>query len=166
MLHVFEKANLGKAPFRCVGVEKKMYQACVGAPIQPGGMCDYCGNGIMFCFRIKSSDGKSFVVGSECVLRTGDAGLKKTVAAEQRKLNREKAAAKANREMVELDAILTDSTKRAILEATNIDGDGVIGGTSGWVRSALSKVEWMWKNAGASGRLRALKLAKRILDTQ
>ena len=80
--HPFEKAGLGIAPFRCVGVERKIGPIKstdpkfpgvtfeVGAPGQPMGTCDYCGTGIADCYRIKSSDGKTFVVGSDCVART------------------------------------------------------------------------------------------------
>ena len=157
MIHVFEKAKLGMAPFRFVGMEKKIYQACHGAPIQPGGMCDYCGQGIMFLCTIRDRDGKTFIVGSDCVMRTGDGNLKKVLNAEQRKINRQKAKVKADKDIIALDAILADSEARAKLEAVQID--------EGWVRSALNKVEWMRTNAGAAGRKRALLLARRVLDT-
>ncbi len=44
--HVFERAGLGLAPFRFVGMEEKTFQACPGAPIQAGSSCDYCGTGM------------------------------------------------------------------------------------------------------------------------
>ena len=70
--HVFEKAELGKAPFKFVSYEYKVYQACQGAPIQVGGSCDYCGTGIKHFHWITSADGNRFKVGSECVNKTGD----------------------------------------------------------------------------------------------
>lgn len=62
-IHVFEAAGLGKAPFRFVAVWKSYTT------------CDFCGTGILWNCWILSSDGKSFKVGSECVKRSGDAGL-------------------------------------------------------------------------------------------
>ncbi len=76
--HPFEKAGLGKAPFRYIGAvfQEKMYgQAVVGnaggIPIttQPGGSCAYCGAYIINMFNIESSDGKVFHVGSDCVMK-------------------------------------------------------------------------------------------------
>lgn len=69
-VHPFERAGLGMAPFRFVGHFVSKYQACPGAPIQPGSSCDYCGTGIMDVFRIRSTDGKEFKVGCDCVRRT------------------------------------------------------------------------------------------------
>ncbi len=66
-MHCFERADLGEAPFRFVGLEEKVYVACPGEPAQPAGTCDYCGTGIRYCFHIRSNDGKNFVVGSDCV---------------------------------------------------------------------------------------------------
>ncbi len=78
-IHKFEAAGLGKAPFRVVGFSVRKYQACYGAPIQPGASCDYCGTGIMNVYTIASSDERRFVVGCDCVAKTGDAGLRKQV---------------------------------------------------------------------------------------
>ena len=69
-VHPFEKAGLGVAPFRFSGMSEKVYVACPGAPEQPAGTCDYCGMGIRYCCHIESADGKSFVVGSDCVRKT------------------------------------------------------------------------------------------------
>ena len=52
MIHVFEKAGLGVAPFRFVGVEERRgpiqisATLFVGAPGQPMGSCQLCGTGI------------------------------------------------------------------------------------------------------------------------
>ena len=157
-IHVFEKAGLGLAPFRCTGMEKKTYQACIGAPIQPGGVCDYCGQGIMFVFAIRDRDGKTFNVGSDCVLRTGDANLKKVVAEEMRKVNREKASAKAAIVNDALWRILQDPDSCAKLEAVKIEM------RPGWTQTALQQISWLYENAGAAGKARALRQAKKILD--
>jgi hypothetical protein len=68
--HPFEKAGLGYAPFRCVGCRENWFEM-PGFGRKPGGTCDYCGTGILYEFVIKSADGKSFVVGCDCVRKTG-----------------------------------------------------------------------------------------------
>lgn len=93
-VHVFERAGLGRAPFRFERFEVSKYQACHGAPIQPGTSCDYCGTGIMNVFWIRSADAKEFKVGCDCVHKTGDAGLVKAVRDEERRQARAKSTAK------------------------------------------------------------------------
>ena len=60
-VHAFDMAGLGKAPFKCVGYAKNTL----------GGVCSYCGTGLLYEYKIVSADGKSFVVGCECVKKTG-----------------------------------------------------------------------------------------------
>jgi hypothetical protein len=103
-VHVFERAGLGLKPFKCVGFEVMKYQACQGAPIQPGTCCDYCGTGIMNVFWIVSSDGRKFKVGCDCVYKTGDGGLVKEVKDRQRQHNRELRAARNARKAEERKA--------------------------------------------------------------
>lgn len=79
-IHLFEQSGLGKAPFAFV--EWFEGNATPPAPIT---VCDYCSNVIKNCFKIQSSDGKTFVVGSECVKKTGDKGLHKVVEKEARR---------------------------------------------------------------------------------
>ncbi len=91
-LHVFEKSGLGRAPFHCVGVASipssslaehnpSAYNAAMAAlPRGLGcGSCAYCGTAIMHNFIIESADDRRFVVGCDCVAKTGDAGLAKEV---------------------------------------------------------------------------------------
>lgn len=76
--HKFEVAGLGKAPFQVIGMVEKRGPITlangsqIGAPGQPMGTCDFCGTGIANCFQIRSADGKTFIVGSDCVMKTGD----------------------------------------------------------------------------------------------
>lgn len=70
MTHPFEKAGLGKAPFRCVGVSEMAFTLPDGNT-RAGGACQYCGTGIRWAFHIKSSDGAHFHVGCDCVEKTG-----------------------------------------------------------------------------------------------
>lgn len=66
--HPFERAGLGKAPFRCVGCRENWF-VMPGFGQKPGGSCDYCGTGILYEYVIKSADGAEFVVGSDCVMK-------------------------------------------------------------------------------------------------
>jgi hypothetical protein len=157
--HKFEAAGLGKAPFRCVGATEKrgpismqingaLFQ--VGAPGQPMGTCAYCGQGIAICCRVKSSDGKSFDVGSDCVRKVGDAGLTrkvKTIVATRR---REKAHARAVEQKAFLISLLADENIKAALGAKPHPS---IPGKTLW-----DYVCWMRDHAGASGIAKTLKI--------
>lgn len=70
VLHPFERAGLGKAPFSCVGVRENWFEM-PGFGRKPGGSCNYCGTGILNEYVIKSADGGEFVVGCDCVEKTG-----------------------------------------------------------------------------------------------
>jgi len=118
-LHVFERRGLGKAPFRVYDFVTITYQACPGAPVQPGGTCDYCGTGIMYACLIQSSDGKRFKVGCDCVRKTGDEGLIKAYKkspeyrAHQRQLKHVRDQVKFN----EVTALLAIPGVRAALQS-------------------------------------------------
>jgi hypothetical protein len=79
-LHPFERAGLGKAPFRFVGIESQDLaygQVCLNREefdrtgillsTKPGGTCAYCGASILVMFNVESSDGQRFHVGCDCV---------------------------------------------------------------------------------------------------
>ena len=72
MIHPFEKAGLGKAPFSCTGVSENVFALPDGTN-KAGGCCDYCGTGIRWEFWIKGSiaGAKQFKVGCDCVAKTG-----------------------------------------------------------------------------------------------
>lgn len=93
-IHIFERAGLGKAPYQYKGMTENVYVPCPGAPGQAGGTCDYCGTGIRYEFIFVSADGKRFVVGSDCVHKSGDSGMRKVVAEELRQREAAKRAAK------------------------------------------------------------------------
>jgi hypothetical protein len=105
-MHAFELARLGMAPFRCEGVVEipspslaeanpSAYNAALAA-LPPGigcGTCAFCGHPLRYNYIIESADGHRFVVGSECVNKTGDAGLVNMVKREKRRAAREKKEA-------------------------------------------------------------------------
>lgn len=154
--HPFERAGLGKAPFRCVGSYESKYQAIPGdpsCPIQPGSSCDYCGQGIMMVCVIRDANGVEFKVGCDCVHRSGDKALAKPVsaikAAHVKSVKASRDAAKAD----ELVAILADEQKRAALAAKPHP--------HAWRAekgaTLLDWAEWMRKHSGATGQAKLLK---------
>lgn len=96
-IHVFEEAGLGRAPFKYLGCIDERHQSC-----------DYCGHEIRYNYMLESSDGRYCKVGSECILKAGDAGLIEKVTLERRRREREKrrikAAEKAAKERAEREA--------------------------------------------------------------
>lgn len=134
ILHPFERAGLGLAPFRCVGVEHRVGPIKttdpkfpgvtfeVGAPGQPMGTCDYCGTGIADCYVIRSADGKKFVVGSDCVMRTYSetntaipVDIRRAIAEVRRQKNEKRNDARRARELATLTPLLEEA--RAFLAA-------------------------------------------------
>lgn len=117
-IHDFEKAGLGRAPFRCVGVASIPSASLAEANPQaynnalamlPKGLgcgsCSYCGTGIMHNYIIVSADDRRFVVGSDCVARTGDAGLTKQTRAVRLQVVREQRAERSRMKRAEREAI-------------------------------------------------------------
>jgi hypothetical protein len=160
-MHVFERANLGKAPFRCIGLEEKFITHPGGAT-QASGSCDYCGNGIRYCYIIRAVDGRAFKVGSDCVARTGDTGLIKSYKQlpAVRAMNREKAKMRDARVTAEWESIMADETNRAKLSTFTV---------SNWKNQQEPWLEYAkraWGYCGASGRARYLKAAKQLLSQQ
>jgi hypothetical protein len=151
-VHVFERAGLGKAPFNFVSMNRNAYQACPGAPVQPGGTCDYCGSSIMFEFFIKSADGKTFKVGSDCVCKTDDQGLRRVVDAKVREMKR-----KANTERQ--DAKIARAKELLPLVADKLKGQPH---PQDWrAKQGQTRYDclvWYLANAGRSGACWAAKI--------
>lgn len=157
--HVFELAGLGKAPFRLIGVEYKHYQACAGAPVQPGGNCAYCGTGIIECLVIKSADDRTFIVGSDCVRKTGDAGIIKAfrTSPEYRAKQRDARRRADDRVKEKWTRLMTNQQAREKLAAY------IITDWRGNPESWLQMAERIWPKCGASGRKYYLKAAEKIV---
>jgi hypothetical protein len=101
-VHPFERAGLGLAPFRFVGVTENMIRHPDGT-CQPGGTCDYCANGIRWECHVLSADGKRFKVGCDCIGRlasrtnasTADRALVKSADDAQRRIRNAAARARS-----------------------------------------------------------------------
>jgi hypothetical protein len=100
--HVFE--HLGKPPYRYAGFAELIFVCPGTGATKAGGSCDHCGTAICNAFYFTSDDGKTFKVGSSCVTKSGDKGLRKFVSEEQRK-------AKAAKEKASLPGLREDLAK-------------------------------------------------------
>ncbi len=170
-MHVFEKAGLGVAPFRFIGAEERRGplrpidpktgqwdgMTEIGAPGQPMGCCNYCFQGIAIVCKVRDANGKVFEVGSDCVAKTGDAGLRRAVS-------KVISEAKKSREQQRIDAALSllcaSATVRAALQALphsvpHMAADGL---------TLLDSVEWLMANAGHAGHLRAARMVERAAE--
>lgn len=98
MIHKFEDAGLGKAPFRLIGVYS--FPSATLAEHNPTaynnalalmprdvacGSCAFCGMSLVHNFIIQSADQRKFVVGCDCVEKTGDAGLVSAIKLQKRR---------------------------------------------------------------------------------
>lgn len=170
-IHPFEKAGLGKAPFRFVGMaqQDRIYgevilnraeyeKTGIALTTKPGGTCAYCGTYILNMYNIKSADGKCFHVGCDCVEKTGDAKLIKVVTDARRKADKERRAAKAadvsqrvNRELSEL---LGNDGVRNMLE--RLPHPNAYMATRG--ATLLGWCEFQQQRGGVFGKSKAVKI--------
>lgn len=161
--HVFEAAGLGRAPFRIINVEERRgplqwvdergITHITGSPGQPMGVCDYCGTGIAECWVIESADRKRFIVGCDCVRKTGDSGL-------QQSMNRKLTAQRNAR----ADARIAELRRR--LEADPVLIDRLRGISSPNLKrpsdNALDWALWMMAHAGRTGCLAVCRFIDRV----
>ncbi len=162
--HVWERAGLGKAPFRFEGISEERGPirladgTQVGAPGQPMGCCAYCYTGIAECCHIRSADGKRFIVGNECVRKTGDKGL---IISMKPALNK---ARKEARHKAEHDGIkwASDELKRPEVIALLAGKPHPLAymATSG--KTAFDWALWMMRHAGASGRMKVVRYLRKL----
>jgi hypothetical protein len=169
-VHKFEAAGLGKAPFKYIGMEiqdiaygEAVISRAGGILVttKPGGSCAYCGTYIVNMFNIESADGKKFHVGSECVNKTGDAGLKKVVAAEVRKMNTERRHAREKVQVVEGEAFIERADVVAFMKSmpSPVAWRAAKGDTyADYVAFALG-------NAGKSGTIRITRAVRKLFET-
>lgn len=158
-VHLFEIAGLGKAPFTYIGVEEKRgpirYEENgvtveVGAPGQPMGTCQYCGQGIAICCYVRSSDGKTFYVGSDCIAKVDDSGLRKKVDSWIAQRNKSKEQARID----DLKQKLAQEDIEVKLRAlSSPNGRG----------SMMDWATWMMKFAGHAGKLRVVRAVDKVL---
>lgn len=156
--HVFERAGLGRAPFKFVDFYVARYCPAPGV-VMCGAGCEFCGEGIMNVCVIEGADGKRFKVGTTCVEKTGDAGLIRAfkTSPQVREQNRQRAVAKDDAVKAEWAKLMADDAARTKLAAAKASAWD--GGEQSW----LAKAERAWPMCGASGRAGYLRAAKKIL---
>lgn len=158
-MHPFEKAGLGAAPYKFIGLEVKVgpivlstaggVTTTVGAPGQPMGCCTYCYTGIANCYKVRSADGNEFIVGSECIRKVEDKGLisavrKTETAARKARAAERIAAARARLETPEVQAALSAEPHPLPWQAQ-------------YGKTALDWAIWMMRHAGAAGRMQVVR---------
>jgi len=148
--HAWERAGLGVAPYRLIGSGAWTYQACPDAPIQPGGSCDYCGQGITNVYFIRAACGSTFHVGCDCVHKVCSKaeGVLSQVVKVERKRAAAKRAAADSAKTAEVDRLIEEHRER-------LRGMPHPRGFEG--QTMLDDVEWRRKNCGAKGRAALLK---------
>lgn len=161
-LHPFERCGLGRAPYRFVRSYVSKFQACQGAPIQPGSSCDYCATGIMLVYVLRGSDGKEFKVGCDCVQKACKKGERVLTEVEKaaRKHNTEMRHAREKAKIAEGLEFLGRADVRAFLEAAPhpYKHRAEMGETY------ANSVDWMLRNAGTSGTLRLIKEVRKAFE--
>lgn len=156
-IHPFEKAGLGKAPFRYVGVvaqEISHGQRVIGSvggcavTTKAGGTCAYCHKYILNMFNVESSDGKIFHVGCDCICKV-DAKLAPLVEKDAKKL-------KADREQARITAAKAALPEAHVLKSQpHPNPYHASNGKTLW-----HYVEWLFANGGKSGQLRAARMVE------
>lgn len=147
--HIFEEAGLGVAPFKVAS-----YFECENH-------CQFCGTRIIRNFVIEDVRGAQFVVGSECVKKTGDTGLIWHVESIENQISAAKRAAKKAQNAATLGELIN----------TRADALSRIPHPMGFVdrrtRNPLTMLDyarWMNTNAGAAGKAKALREIKKVLE--
>lgn len=167
--HPFTRAGLGSAPFKFVGVE--VQDLCYGQAIlnraeyeksgialttKPGGSCAYCGTYIVQMFNVKSADGKTFHVGSDCVAKVApeSPNLAAVVARKVSQIQKLKTASRAAAKISAAAAALTRSEVCVSLQT--VSHPNAFRASNG--DTLLTYVEFLMAHAGTVGKLRAAKL--------
>ena len=169
-IHPFQRAGLGLAPFRFVGMgqQDRLYgevilnraeyeRTGVALTTKPGGTCAFCGTAITNLFNIESADGKRFHVGCDCVEKTADRALLVAVKRATLAANKKKRALRDASNQRELAALLADPATRARLEALPHPRSASAD------RNLLGWADFMARAAGAAGRAKAIKAIKGAL---
>lgn len=162
-LHPFQRAGLGIAPFKYIGMTEKVIKHADGTE-QPSGTCDYCSNGIRYCYQIQSADGKVFQVGSDCVMkiyRLDNEEFRDPIIAkigdERRRLERN-ARHQREAKKIEIGRKLFDDN-RAYFETLPHPHE--------YYRSQgqtlADSIEWYFQRGGNSGRLSMIRMMERLL---
>jgi len=153
--HVF--AHLGPAPYDFQGVTQNLF-TIAGCPeaSKPGGTCDHCGTGILWEFHLVAADGRAFKVGSSCITKSGDAGLRHAVTDHQR-------AQRARREATRRAA---QAARRAQAQTPSASVAALIRMTTMELHAAERAVADAERAVALAAKLGRLEDVLRALDTE
>ena len=154
-VHPFEKAGLGKAPFRYVGASENHIKHADGS-MQPAGTCDYCGTGISLQMHIKSSDSRCFIVGCDCVQKLDweDNQLSKLAKAVQNK-HRSVQAKKRTQVQAENLETLIEENKEKLMALPH---------PKGWeTKTYLDYILWLAPKCEKTGKSKLYKQIKKAI---
>jgi len=168
-LHVFEKSGCGKAPFRFIGIEERRGPMLIGSsngvehwagsPGQPMGTCKHCGTSIAECCIIRDAEGKVFIVGNQCVSKTGDNGLISNAKAAVNKMRREATEKREKGQIDQARVALEDDAIRAALQA--VKHPYSVRAERG--ETFLDYACWMLQGTNYSFRTAKAKVAREVL---
>lgn len=166
-MHPFEQSGLGKAPFRFVGATyevgpirtetKDGTTVEIGAPGQPMGTCQHCGQGIALCCHIEDAEGRRSVVGSTCVNKTADKGLETATKRGTRAIRREQQRKRDTARISAAQQALADYPATFEAEPHPNPWRAEKGDT------LADYCEWMFRNAGNAGKIRTCRLIEKRL---
>jgi hypothetical protein len=165
MIHCFEQAGLGKAPYRYLGIETKVGPIRIaqpdgtvleiGSPGQPMSHCDFCQTPISNECWLRSADGKRFKVGTDCIERAGDRGLRLAMAPDLLK----RSHAKDDARIAAANGLMSESVRAKLSSEPHPYPHMAAKG-----HTALSFVEYNFSNAGRAGKIKAARMIERTID--
>lgn len=161
ILHPFEAAGLGLAPFRFLGLTD-MGKVARG--------CEYCGTGIRYACRIQSADGRTFVVGTDCVLKTSTEtdttlalDVRRAIAEQEAEKREAKREAAHQRLMARVESARQDLAAHPWLFA-NLPHPHAYHASQG--KTLRDYYEWMLRHGGATGRESVCKAVEKSFDPE
>jgi hypothetical protein len=155
LIHKFEAAGLGKAPFRFVGVVEKTFKNGDGTE-KAGSSCDYCSTGIRYEFWCVSSDNRKFKVGCDCIYKI-EATTKLRSDVEKAELR----VKKANQQARDAERIANAKAKLAANADLLANQPHPVDYLAKQGKTMRNYAEWLLANGGNAGRIRAAKMIDR-----
>lgn len=101
--HRFAERGLGTEPYTIMSHDP---------PWAGLSSCDYCGTGIREKFYLRSSDGRQFKVGNECIMRAGDNGLVSIARRMHAAIQRQQRLEREKRQLADLQTVMESSALR------------------------------------------------------